>query len=111
MQESTSESAKQTYKLTPSKSKRVKDTNICLKLHRGELFVYEGGGVKYHFQTGEEETHLSFFLGHFIQTPRALESWLLSPIQGEPIEESWVPLITTNFKEFTFDVFVGLLEK
>ena len=32
-------------------------------------------------------------------------------IQGEPIEKGWVPLITADFKEFTFDVLVGLLEE
>jgi len=88
----------------------MKDTNVCLDPHRGELFVNENGGVKDHFQTREEKAHLSFFLGHLLQPPRALESWILSPIQGEHIEKSWVPLVTADFKEFTFEVLVGLLE-
>jgi len=51
----------------------------------GELLAYEGGGVKDHFQAGEEEANLSLPLGHFIQASSALESQLLSPIQGKPI--------------------------
>jgi len=44
---------KQAHKLNISKTKRMKDTNICFKSHWGELLAYEGGGVKNNFQTGE----------------------------------------------------------
>jgi len=32
-----------------SRSKRIKDTNVRLKFHWGELLAYESGGVKNHF--------------------------------------------------------------
>jgi len=44
----------------------MKDTNVRLKSHWGGFLAYESGSVKDHFQTGEEEAHLSFPLRHFI---------------------------------------------
>jgi len=68
-----------------NKSKGMRDTNIRLKSHCEELLAYEDGGVKDHFQAGEEEANLLFPLGHFIQASCALESRLLSPIQEKSI--------------------------
>jgi len=68
-----------------SKSKRTKDTNICLKSHWGELFIYEGGCVKNHLQAGEEEAHFSIPPWHVLQASNTLEVRFLGPVQREPI--------------------------
>jgi len=40
-----------------------------------------------------------------------LEAWFLSPVHGKPIQKGWIPLVATEFQEFSFKVFVQGLEE
>ena len=86
-------------------------TGISLQRTKSVLFAHKEGSVKDDFQIHQEFANLLIWRGQVVQVSSAVESGFRGLIQSKPVQKGRISLVSSDFEEFSFEVFVGRLEE